>query len=151
VKEATKVLGIKPDNLILYKYPVRTFSYQRQEILEDILLLKKDIQPDLILTPSVNDIHQDHSTVSNEAVRAFKFSTILCYELPWNNFNFATACFSKLENRHLDAKIAALKVYKSQAHRSFVDEDFMRSLARTRGVQMGAHYAEAFEVIRWLF
>ncbi len=151
VKAATKVLGIKPENLILFKYDVRTFNYRRQDILDDIIRLKNDIQPDLIFTPSVNDIHQDHATISNEAVRAFKFTSILCYELPWNNFNFATTCFSKLEENHLNCKVKALKEYQSQAHRSYADEDFIRSLARTRGVQVGMRNAEVFEVVRWIF
>jgi N-acetylglucosamine malate deacetylase 1 len=150
VKAATKVLGIKPDNLILFKYDVRTFGYHRQAILDDIIRLKTDIKPDLVFTPSVNDIHQDHSTISNEAVRAFKFTSILCYELPWNNFNFATTCFSKLDESHVVSKINALKEYQSQAHRPYADEDFIRSLARTRGVQIGTRYAEVFEVVRWI-
>lgn len=150
VKEATKILGIKPENLILFKYNVRTFNYYRQQILEDIIELKNVIKPDLVFTPSVNDIHQDHATISNEAVRAFKFTSILCYELPWNNFNFATTCFSQLEEKHIQVKLNALKEYQSQAHRPYADEDFIRSLARIRGVQIGTHYAEVFEVVRWI-
>jgi N-acetylglucosamine malate deacetylase 1 len=150
VKAATAVLGIKPENLILFTYDVRTFGYHRQAILEDILKLKQEIQPDLIFTPSVNDIHQDHATISNEAVRAFKFSSILCYELPWNNFNFTTTCFFQLTKNQLDIKIKALKKYKSQAHRPYADADFIRSLSRIRGVQIGEQYAEVFEVVRWI-
>ena len=150
VKAATRILGIKPENLILFKYDVRTFNYHRQAILDDIIKLKNEIQPDLVFTPSVNDIHQDHATISNEAVRAFKFTSILCYELPWNNFNFTTTCFFKLTEHHVLNKVNALKEYKSQAHRSYADEDFIRSLARIRGVQIGAQYAEVFEMVRWI-
>ena len=150
VKAATQILGIKPQNLILFKYDVRTFNYHRQAILDDIIKLKNEIQPDLVFTPSVNDIHQDHATISNEAVRAFKFTSILCYELPWNNFNFTTTCFFKLNENHVSNKVNALKEYKSQAHRSYADEDFIRSLARIRGVQIGAQYAEVFEMVRWI-
>jgi N-acetylglucosamine malate deacetylase 1 len=150
VKAATKILGIKPDNLILFKYDVRTFNYHRQAILDDIIKLKNDIKPDLIFTPSVNDIHQDHATISNEAVRAFKFSSILCYELPWNNFNFSTSCFSQLTAKNIETKVNALKEYKSQAHRTYADENFIKSLATVRGVQIGIQYAEVFEVVRWI-
>jgi N-acetylglucosamine malate deacetylase 1 len=150
VKAATKILGIKPQNLILYKYDVRTFNYHRQAILDDIIRLKNDIKPDLIFTPSVNDIHQDHATISNEAVRAFKFSSILCYELPWNNFNFTTSCFSQLDEKYIQTKVNALKEYKSQAHRPYADENFIKSLAHVRGVQIGIQYAEVFEVVRWI-
>lgn len=148
VKEATEVLGIKSENLHLLKYEVRTFNYKRQEILDDIIRFKKEINPDLIFIPSLNDIHQDHATIANEAVRAFKFTNILSYEMPWNNFNFATTNFFVLSDNHIKIKVKALKKYKSQAHRPYANEEFLKSLARVRGVQIGKEYAEVFEVIR---
>lgn len=148
VKKATKVLGIPKENLILFDYEVRTFNYRRQEILDDILQLKKEINPDVVFMPTINDIHQDHYTIANEGMRAFKFSTILCYEVPWNNFNFNTSCFNHLSENHINIKIKALKEYKSQYQRSYANADFITSLAKVRGVQSGQQYAEAFEVIR---
>jgi LmbE family N-acetylglucosaminyl deacetylase len=150
VKKATEVLGIKPSNLILFDYEVRTFNFRRQEILEDILRLKNQIAPDLVIMPSVNDIHQDHHTIATEGVRAFKNSTILCYEMPWNNFNFNTTCFVPLTEGEVAVKSRALAEYKSQAHRPYANDEFIRSLARTRGVQVNQQYAEVFEVIRWI-
>jgi N-acetylglucosamine malate deacetylase 1 len=150
VKAATQILGISPSNLKLLKYDVRTFNFNRQAILDDIIQLKKDIDPDLVFIPSINDIHQDHATIANEAVRAFKFTTILSYELPWNNFDFTTTCFVHLDEKHILTKFEALKEYKSQAHRPYANEEFIRSLARVRGVQIGTNYAEVFEVIRWI-
>lgn len=150
VKEATKTLGLLDINVHLYKYNVRTFNYYRQDILEDLISLREKIKPELVFMPSLNDIHQDHATISNEAVRAFKFSSILCYELPWNNFNFQTSCFVKLTNTHIDTKIAALSKYQSQKHKSYANAEFIKSLARIRGVQINSHFAEAFEVIRWI-
>ena len=43
VKKATSELGIKPDNLIIKNYPVRRFNEHRQEILEDLVLLRKKL------------------------------------------------------------------------------------------------------------
>ena len=151
VKEATQILGIDPDKLTLLRYEVRTFNYHRQSILDAIIRLKKDINPDLVFVPSLQDIHQDHATIANEAVRAFKFTSILCYELPWNNFNFTTTCFVHLEEKHIQTKCDALKAYASQAHRPYANEEFIRALARTRGVQINTRYAEVFEVIRWIY
>lgn len=148
VKAATKVLGIKPENLILFDYDVRTFNYKRQEILEDIIKLRDLIKPDVVFMPSTHDIHQDHYTIAFEGIRAFKNSTIYCYEMPWNNFTFNTTAFHVLEDRHIDTKVKALKEYKSQQKRPYANEDFIKSLARTRGVQIGKTYAEVFEVIR---
>ena len=150
VKAATKVLGIKEENLILFRYDVRTFNFHRQAILDDMIALKKEINPDLIFIPTLNDIHQDHSTIAKEALRAFKFSSILSYELPWNNLNFSTSCFIYLDEEHIQKKVEALSKYKSQSHRNYANEEFLRSLARTRGVQVNTHYAEVFEIIRWI-
>ena len=150
VREATKVLGISPDNLHLFEYNVRKFNFHRQEILDDLLNLRRSINPDVVLIPSIGDLHQDHATIAGEALRAFKFSSILSYELPWNNINFSTTAFVKLEEHHLANKVKALQCYTSQAHPSYADEEFIRALARTRGVQINSRYAEAFEVLRWL-
>lgn len=151
VKAATKELGIVPSRLILYDYEVRTFNLHRQQILEEIIKLKNDIKPDLVFIPSVNDIHQDHFIISNEGVRAFKLSTLLSYELPWNNFSFTTSCFFKLSPSNIDAKLRALKCYKSQQHKPYANDDFIKSLARVRGVQTGSEYAEVFEVVRMVY
>lgn len=148
VKAATRIMGIRPENLRLFDYDVRTFNYRRQEILDNILQLKQEINPDIVFIPSLNDMHQDHATIANEAVRAFKFATVLCYELPWNNLNFHTTCFFYLNEAEIETKINALKEYKSQAHRTYANEEFIKGLARTRGVQSGVSYAEVFEVIR---
>lgn len=150
VIKATETLGIKPIHLHLFAYEVRKFNFLRQNILEDLIKLRDNIKPDLIFIPSLNDLHQDHHTLAQEAMRAFKFTSILSYELPWNNLNFQTTAFQKLSEVHINTKIQALNQYLSQQHRPYANEDFIRSLARTRGVQINTHYAEVFEVVRWI-
>lgn len=149
-KRATSILGVPEEKLYLFGYDVRVFNERRQDILQDIISLRNEINPDLVLLPASSDIHQDHATVSNEGIRAFKFTSILGYEMPWNNLSFHTSSFVFLEDKHIDNKIEALKEYKSQAKRPYSNEEFIRSLARTRGVQISTRYAEAFEVIRWI-
>ena len=148
VKKAVGSLGINLKDLILYDYEVRKLSYYRQNILEDLITLKKNRNYDLVFVPSTNDIHQDHSTIALEGIRAFKEKTILGYELIWNNINFNTSCFIQLEKKHIQRKIKALSKYKSQSHRPYMNQDFIRSHAITRGVQIGCEFAESFEVIR---
>ena len=148
VRAATKVLGIAPEHLIVFNFQVRKLNYVRQEILEELITLRKKVQFDLVLMPSLNDLHQDHKTIAEEGLRAFKQTNILCYELIWNNLSFNTQCFVKLEQRHILQKSKALQEYKSQAKRDYMSEEFIFSLARTRGVQIGCSYAEAFEVVR---
>jgi LmbE family N-acetylglucosaminyl deacetylase len=149
-EKATTILSIPKSNLILLEYPIREFLSYRQEILDGMIDFLKQISPDLVLLPSTFDTHQDHQVVAQEGFRAFKKVTCLGYELPWNNLTFTTQCFVKLEERHIKKKIEAVSCYESQRDRDYVSEEFIRSLARARGIQIGTTYAEAFEVIRWV-
>ncbi|HMG16533.1 MAG TPA: PIG-L deacetylase family protein [Saprospiraceae bacterium] len=150
VKDATGILGILPDKLIVFNYQVRKLNYIRQEILDLLIKMRDDIKPDLVLLPSSKDFHQDHQTVTQEAIRAFKFCSILGYELIWNNLSFNTDCFITLTEDQLNKKIKALSAYKTQAQKNFMSPEFIRSLAIVRGTQIGTAYAESFEVIRWI-
>lgn len=152
VRAAAEVLGIPGERLITFRYRVRHFPQFRQDILEDLVRLRGEIKPDLVFLPSKHDVHQDHHTIHNEGLRAFKFTRILSYEMPWNNFSIVTNMLVHLEERHIQTKIDAIACYQSQinAGRNYANEEFVRSLARTRGVQGGTRYAEAFEAVRWL-
>jgi len=103
----------------------------------------------LVLTLGVT-IHQDHQTIACEGFRAFKKVSMLGYEIPWNNLTFQTNVFVFLSEQELNKKIEAVKCYKSQQNRNYAKEDFIRGLAKTRGIQIGVDYAEAFESIRWI-
>jgi len=151
VRAATKVLGIPKEKLIIFDYPVRHFPEYRQAILDDLIKLREEIKPDLIFVPSLNDVHQDHQVIAAEGLRAFKRHTILGYEEPWNNIVFETRNFIPLDKRHIEKKIEALRCYKSQQRRKYLSEEFIWSLARTRGTQIEGGYAEAFEVLRWIY
>lgn len=148
VRRATKVLGI--DNPLLYDFEVREFPRMRQRVLDTLIELREKVMPDIVLTPSSYDTHQDHKTVREETLRAFKKCTILGYEQPWNNITFNTMAFIPLKKIHILKKMEALKCYETQKDKSYFTEEFINGLARTRGTQIDEMYAEAFEVIRWV-
>ena len=150
VREGTKVLGIPAANLLVYKYRVRHLPDMRQEILEELVRMKREIDPATVFLPSAQDLHQDHQTIHLEGLRAFKMVTVLGYELPWNNLSFDYRHFCVLTRAHVQTKVAALRCYQSQQHRPYTQEDFIWSWARTRGGQIMVEYAEAFDVLRWV-
>ena len=104
----------------MYNYEVRKLNYFRQEILESLILNREKIYPDLVLMPALNDIHQDHKTISEEGLRAFKNTTILGYELIWNNLKFNTTSYVELSLENIQRKIDSLNMYKSQAGKSIL-------------------------------
>ena len=148
VREATVLLGIPPEQLTVHDFEVRTFPDRRQDILELLIELWEDWQPEAVLMPSLHDIHQDHQVVAAEGLRAFKRTTILGYEIPWNNFNFEYQAYFELERSHLERKVAALACYASQQHRKYADPEYIWNLARTNGINVGREYAEVFQVYR---
>lgn len=150
VKRATLELGIPPERLRVLDFDVRLFARDRQEILQSMVELNQQLTPDLVLIPTVRDLHQDHHTVATEALRAFKQASILSYEMPWNNITFATQCFVHLSPCDVEAKVRALACYESQASRHYSDADYIRAQVRFRGTQIGVVQAEAFEVVRWV-
>jgi N-acetylglucosamine malate deacetylase 1 len=151
VKKATKELGIPPENLFIKNYPVRKFNSYRQQILEDLVVLRNEMRPDIIFMPCSNALHQDHHTIYSEGIRAFKHFTCYGYDLPWDTVRFTTTAFFKLSQAHVERKWLALKHYETQNFRGYVDQQFITGLARVRGAQIACEYAEAFELLRVIY
>lgn len=150
-RNAMKILNV-PDKFVkIHNYEVRTFSYYRQQILEELFKIRNELKPNLVFLPSTKDIHQDHQVINQEGIRIFKTTCLLGYELPFNNITFPTTSFFVLNKKHVDKKIEALKCYNSQSYRKYLHPEFIQSLAITRGTQIQVDYAESFEVIRWVW
>ena len=148
-----KDLGLKPEQYRVLGYRVRYLFEHRQQVLEELVALRREFAPELVVGPSLHDFHQDHQVVAQEMFRAFKStSSIISYELPWNHLEFDTQLFVRLEEHHMTRKIALLGHYESQKRlkRRYFEEEYLRSLAIMRGGQTDARYAEAFEVLRWM-
>lgn len=147
---AIPLLGVRREEATVLNFPVRRLSYHRQEVLEEMIRLRAQFNPDTVLLPSAADVHQDHQVVHSEGVRAFKDISVLGYELPWNHFSFATQCFIAVEERHVLQKVQALQEYRSQLEmgRTYFSEDFITGWARMRGTQVRVAYAEVFDILR---
>lgn len=150
VISATSKLGIKSENVIVNRFKVRRFQEFRQEILDSMIEIRRKVKPDLVLMPSKYDCHQDHAAIYNEGVRAFKLSTMLGYEMPWNNIEFETNLVVELSKENINAKMKAFDSYESQSIRPYNSDDLL-NLAKMRGLQIKTDYAEAFNIIRWLW
>lgn len=151
LERAVSHLGIEPKNIYKFDFQVRIFAEYRQQILDTLINLRKELRPTLVLLPNSDDIHQDHQVIHNEGRRAFKNISMLGYELPWNNRHFLTNYYITVNESHLEAKAKAIAEYKSQTFRPYMDIEFFKGLAKVRGIQANADYAEAFEVIKWVY
>jgi LmbE family N-acetylglucosaminyl deacetylase len=150
--EAMNVLKINPGHIFRYHFKVRYFPSNRQEILEQLIILKNIIQPDLVLLPTPTDIHQDHNTISQEGVRAFHktSSSIFGYHHFQNTTGFYNNGFIEIKQKHLDIKIKSLNCYKSQyeKNKNFINRNVIETMARMNGFQADMEMAETFEIIK---
>lgn len=135
----------------LYSYETREFSAARQHILDRLVMLRARFVPDLVLVPCTAERHQDHGVVTAEAVRAFRDCCMLGYgSLRSHTLPITWLYFVRLEERHLERKLAAVACYRSQADKVYTDATGIRALAQVHGIRVGAEYAEAFEVLKWV-
>lgn len=148
--KSMEILGVPEKNLFIYGHPVRKLAAHRQDVLETLIELRRTIKPDMVIGPAASDVHQDHQVLSAEGLRAFKELTLLGYELPWNHIDFRANAFVTVEQCHIDSKLRALRAYNSQIQlgRPYFAQDFITGLARIRGTQVKADFAEAFELVR---
>ena len=148
VRQATAEIGIPESQLTVHDFDVRTFPERRQDLLELLVALWEELRPDAVFQPSHHDVHQDHQTIAQEGLRAFKRTTVLGYEIPWNNLDFSYGAFIALEKRHVERKVAALERYASQQHRRYANSEYVWNLARVHGINVNREYAEVFQVYR---
>ena len=147
VQQSADVFGI---NLLVKDFPVRHFTEHRQEILDFLVYINAIYPPGIVFVPARQDVHQDHQVITDEALRVFKHTTILGYELPWNNFAMDNTVFIPLSKSFMKKKIEAIACYKSQINHLYMSSDIIYSLAKIRGLQIGIEYAESFTVFRWI-
>lgn len=148
-EQASGILGV--NDLKVLNYPIRNFDTVRAQILDYLHFLRSEIKPDLVYTHSTYDLHPDHSVISKEAIRIFKHSSILGYNLPWNNIKSTNhQVFNPLSEENIKAKCDAIKCYTTEQHRTYMSEEYQRAIAMVEGQKIGVKYAESFEVIRWI-
>lgn len=123
----------------------------RQVLLDQLIRIKNTLKPTLVITHGSMDTHQSHQVVYQESVRAFKNTSILGFNHPWNCVNGTKDnYFSILTERNVEKKLQALSCYESQKNRMYFNPDYQKSLLTTTGSLIGEQYAEAFEIIRMI-
>lgn len=118
---------------------------QVKEVLEDVA---RRVQPDLVLGPAPWDAHQDHRTVADILPTVFRAHLIWQYEIPkWDGDLGRPTHYVPLDEATIAAKCRLLaQHFPSQAGRDWWSDDTFRALARLRGMECRAPYAEAFAV-----
>jgi LmbE family N-acetylglucosaminyl deacetylase len=132
--------------------PDGRFPAHWEEVKAGLTELREEFDPELLIGPHRRDAHQDHRTVAEIAPTVFRNDLLLGYEIPkWDGDLAQPGCFHPITDELLDRKCAVLEEhYPSQRGKGWFDAETFRGLARLRGVQCHARYAEAFHVEKWI-
>ena len=122
------------------------FPEQGEAIKQWFESLKGRIDPDLILTHRRHDAHQDHQQVCRLTWNTFRDHQILEYEIPkWDGDMGRPGMYFPMTEEAGRRKVELLhKCFPSQQGRDWWDDEVFLGLARLRGMECRARYAEAF-------
>jgi LmbE family N-acetylglucosaminyl deacetylase len=114
-----------------------------KEILEDIA---RSCRPDIVIAPSSDDAHQDHRTIGEIIPTVFRDQLYLAYEIPkWDGDLGRPWMFAPMSASTVQRKVELLhKCFPSQRDRDWWDDEVFLGMARLRGMECKARYAEAF-------
>ena len=114
-----------------------------KEILEGIA---RSCSPDVIIAPWSGDAHQDHRTIGELVPTVFRDQLCLGYEIPkWDGDMGRPSMYVPLLASTAHRKVELLhKCFPSQRNRDWWDDEVFLGMARLRGVECRARYAEAF-------
>ncbi|CAL9336489.1 PIG-L deacetylase family protein [Streptomyces sp. enrichment culture] len=108
--------------------------------------LRERTDPQVILAPRTDDAHQDHRGLARLVPTAFRDHLVLGYEIvKWDGDLGRPSAYQPLTPQIAEQKVRLLQEhYPSQRHRPWYDRETFLGLARIRGIECHARYAEAF-------
>ena len=142
------VLGVPRENVIVESFETRYMPEHRQEVLEYLLKLRHDFQPDIIFTHSEQDIHQDHNTITREALRAYRGITVLGFDVVRSSHGFFPNFFVEVSEENVNKKIEALAQYETYADKYYFGAELLRATMIRHGALAEKPFAEGFDILR---
>jgi LmbE family N-acetylglucosaminyl deacetylase len=134
----------------VHDFPDTALSHAEQGLVVAIEATVDRVDPDVILTHSAHDQHQDHAAVHAATLRAARQrSTILCFESPSVTRAFDPSIFVDIAD-YLDVKVQAVRLHRDQADKPYMSAQRLRGLATFRGAQAKRDFAEGYEAVRVL-
>ena len=146
--QSMTVLGVPEDQIVLGPFTTRVFPDSRQEILEYFLKLRRDFKPDLIFVHSKQDVHQDHNTMTDEALRAFRGITVLGFDVVRSSYDFFPHFLVEVTEEDVNKKIEALSCYETYRDRYYFNNELTRSIMVRHGALAERPFAEGFDILR---
>ncbi|MEA4908044.1 MAG: PIG-L family deacetylase [Anaerolineaceae bacterium] len=146
--QSMQTLGVSKENVVLGQFETRRFQDARQEILEYMIQLNREFSPDVVFVHTRADIHQDHATVTEEALRAFRGTTVLGFDVLRSSYGFFPNFLVGVSEADVDCKLKALSMYTTYAAKYYFDPAITRATLIRHGALAERPYAEGFDILR---
>jgi len=146
--KAMAALGVTKDKVVLGQFTTRIFQDARQDILEYLLKLRNDFKPDIIFVHSKQDVHQDHNTMTDESLRAFRGITLLGFDVVRSSYGFFPNFLVEVSEEDVNAKIEALSQYETYRDKYYFNRELTRSIMVRHGALAEVPFAEGFDILR---
>ncbi|MBA2310098.1 MAG: PIG-L family deacetylase [Pseudonocardiales bacterium] len=136
--------------VVVLDLPAGKVATRWEHVMQALEDLRGRSEPELIFGPSVHDAMRDHRDLAQLAPTAFRDHLTLGYEiLKWDSDLAQPQGYLPLAEPVMREKISKLhEYYGSQRDRTWFDPETIAGLARIRGVQCHARYAEAFHLTK---
>lgn len=129
-------------------FPDTALAAHSQEMVAAIEARLREVDPGLVLTHSVHDLHQDHHAVHLATLRAGRrHPSILCFESPSTTRDFNPSAFIDVTD-YLDIKVEAIRCHRDQRGKPYMGAGIVRGAAAFRGEKSRTAFAEGFEIER---
>ncbi|MCZ2126547.1 MAG: PIG-L family deacetylase [Anaerolineales bacterium] len=143
-----QVLGVPAEKIVFGPFTTRVFPEHRQEILEYFLTLRKEFKPDWVFTHSKQDVHQDHNAITDEALRAFRGTSVLGFDVVRSSYGFFPHFLIEVDEEDVNKKIEALAQYDTYQDRYYFNAELTRSIMVRHGALAERPFAEGFDILR---
>ncbi|HEY9152973.1 MAG TPA: PIG-L family deacetylase [Anaerolineales bacterium] len=142
------VLGVPKEKVKFGPFTTRIFHDSRQDILEYFLKLRNDFKPNIIFVHSKQDVHQDHNTMTDESLRAFRGITLLGFDVVRSSYGFFPHFLVEVSEEDVSAKIEALSQYETYRDKYYFNSELTRSIMVRHGALAEVPFAEGFDILR---
>lgn len=146
--KSMEILGVSRENVVVKNFETRRFPHFRQEILEYLISLNHDYHPDVVFVHTKADIHQDHATVTEEALRAFRGTTVLGFDVIRSSYGFFPNFLVEVNEEDVKKKLLALSAYHTYESKYYFDPEVTRATLLRHGALAERKYAEGFDILR---
>lgn len=146
--DSMRILGVAEKNVILGSFETRLFQSYRQEILEYLIGLRREYQPEIVFTHTRADLHQDHSTVTEETLRAFRGTTVLGFDVLRSSYGFFPNFLTEVTEADVQKKLEALAAYQTYSSKYYFNPEITRATMIRNGALAERSYAEGFDTLR---